>query len=153
MVEAVGIRTGNEHTHLLSKSPGAMFSTSGASFAPNSPTSPIHLKMLFSSSCNEGESGGRTRCTYILTIFTRRVPRYSVTTLTEWYKDLIPAHTARVFSYFVERTATVIDLIDEVDVITKNAYENRRLIQFHLLLIQSFLGNSLVCLALTSSPF
>lgn len=58
-----------------------------------------------------------------LTIFTRRVPRYSATTLTEWYKDLIPAHTARIFSYFVERTATVIDLIDEADVITKNAYE------------------------------
>ncbi|KAF8337368.1 uncharacterized protein EI90DRAFT_3279675 [Cantharellus anzutake] len=57
----------------------------------------------------------------VFQILQRRTPRYSSGTLGAWYHSDIPARTARVFEYFYERTAVVIDMIDEMDVITKNS--------------------------------
>ncbi|KDQ07690.1 hypothetical protein BOTBODRAFT_149069 [Botryobasidium botryosum FD-172 SS1] len=51
----------------------------------------------------------------------RRVPRYSNRTLLEWFVSPIAGHTARVLRYFLDRAVMVIEMIDEAEVIVKNA--------------------------------
>lgn len=51
----------------------------------------------------------------------RRVPKYSSTTLTEWYNSGTPTHTASLLRYFVQRSSMVLDMLDEAETITKTA--------------------------------
>jgi hypothetical protein len=53
-----------------------------------------------------------------------RVPYYTAETLTTWFKSTVPGQTSRVIDYFMDRTAMVLEILDEADVITKNAYVN-----------------------------
>ena len=50
-----------------------------------------------------------------------RVPRYAFSTLSEWYRSSVPAHSARVLRYFSDRATMVLKIIEESDVITKTA--------------------------------
>jgi len=50
------------------------------------------------------------------------IPNYSAETLTTWFRSDIPSQTARVVEYFMDRTAMVLEILDEAEVITKNAY-------------------------------
>jgi DNA polymerase zeta len=50
-----------------------------------------------------------------------RIPRYSPATLTEWYQDSIPGHTAAVLRYFSSRTSMALELLEEAEVVTKTA--------------------------------
>lgn len=51
-----------------------------------------------------------------------RVPRYTPSTLTEWYNSRIPIHTSRLLHYHQERTSLVLQMMDEAEVVTKMAY-------------------------------
>ncbi|KAF9509344.1 hypothetical protein BS47DRAFT_1349354 [Hydnum rufescens UP504] len=57
----------------------------------------------------------------VFQLLQRRMPRYSHSTLREWYNSAVPNRVAQVFDYFSERVATVVDLIDEADIITKTS--------------------------------
>lgn len=50
-----------------------------------------------------------------------RVPNYSARTLTEWMASNLPMHNSRVLQYFADRTACVLDLLDETETVNKNA--------------------------------
>lgn len=50
-----------------------------------------------------------------------RIPQYSTETLTEWYKSDVPEHTSRVLRYLTDRTTIVLEILDEAQVVTKNA--------------------------------
>ncbi|KAG8899767.1 DNA polymerase zeta, partial [Tulasnella sp. 417] len=54
-------------------------------------------------------------------ILHRRIPRYSAETLSQWFKSNSPGQTSRVMDYFIERAAMVLDILDETQVVTKNA--------------------------------
>ncbi|KAJ6604659.1 hypothetical protein DFH09DRAFT_1242601 [Mycena vulgaris] len=54
-------------------------------------------------------------------VLRRRIPRYSPATLTGWYQDSIPAHTAMVLRYFSSRTYMALELLEETEVVTKTA--------------------------------
>ncbi|KAG8982295.1 DNA polymerase zeta, partial [Tulasnella sp. 427] len=54
-------------------------------------------------------------------ILHRRVPHYSAGTLSQWFKSKAAGQTARVLDYFIERAAMVLDVLDETQVVTKNA--------------------------------
>ncbi|KAG8935896.1 DNA polymerase zeta [Tulasnella sp. 418] len=51
----------------------------------------------------------------------RRIPLYSVGTLTSWFKSTVARNVASVIEYFIDRTAMVLELLDEMSIITKNA--------------------------------
>ncbi|KAG8986863.1 DNA polymerase zeta, partial [Tulasnella sp. 427] len=54
-------------------------------------------------------------------ILHRRVPHYSAGTLSQWFKSKAAGQTARVLDYFIERAAMMLDVLDETQVVTKNA--------------------------------
>ncbi|KAG8872386.1 DNA polymerase zeta [Tulasnella sp. 331] len=51
----------------------------------------------------------------------RRIPEYSTETLTKWFTSDIPERTARVLDYIGDRTRMVLEILDEAQVVTKNA--------------------------------
>lgn len=51
-----------------------------------------------------------------------RIPHYSAETLTKWFKSDTPGFTAKVLEYFTDRTALVLEIIDEAQIVTKNAF-------------------------------
>ncbi|KAG8906210.1 DNA polymerase zeta [Tulasnella sp. 403] len=51
----------------------------------------------------------------------RRIPHYSPETLTKWFRSDAPLNTARVLRYFGDRTAMVLEILDETQVVTKSA--------------------------------
>ncbi|KAG8686231.1 DNA polymerase zeta, partial [Ceratobasidium sp. 395] len=57
----------------------------------------------------------------------KRVPRYSDKTLTEWFRSGNPSRVVRLLKYWVDRTATVLDLLDQTEVILRTA-ESARII-------------------------
>jgi DNA polymerase zeta len=50
-----------------------------------------------------------------------RMPLYNFSTLTRWFNGGVPAHTAQLLRYFVERTSVVLMILEEAEVITKTA--------------------------------
>jgi DNA polymerase zeta len=52
---------------------------------------------------------------------TCRVPRYSDSTLTEWYKSSVSGHTSRVLRYMSDRTLLLLEMLEEAEVVTKTA--------------------------------
>ena len=50
-----------------------------------------------------------------------RVPRYTYSTLSDWHRSAVPAHSARILRYFSNRTAMILNILEESDVITKTA--------------------------------
>ncbi|QRV90977.1 DNA polymerase family B [Ceratobasidium sp. AG-Ba] len=57
----------------------------------------------------------------------KRMPRYSDMTLTEWFRSGVPSRVARLLNYWADRTATVLDLLDQTEVILRTA-ESARII-------------------------
>ncbi|KAG8995718.1 DNA polymerase zeta [Tulasnella sp. JGI-2019a] len=51
----------------------------------------------------------------------RRIPEYSTETLTRWFNSDTPGVTARVLDHFIDRTTMVLEILDEAQVVTKNA--------------------------------
>ncbi|KAF6766026.1 hypothetical protein DFP72DRAFT_4246 [Ephemerocybe angulata] len=51
----------------------------------------------------------------------RRFPKYSPATLTEWYHSPIPAHTARLLQYISKRTYMVLEMLEQIEIVTKTA--------------------------------
>lgn len=49
------------------------------------------------------------------------VPKYSASTLTEWFNSPVPAQTARVLRYFMSRTCMLLEVLETVEVVTKTA--------------------------------
>ena len=49
------------------------------------------------------------------------MPNYSARTLTEWMRSDLPLHNSRALDYFVDRTACVLDILDETEIVSKNA--------------------------------
>ncbi|KAG8944786.1 DNA polymerase zeta [Tulasnella sp. 424] len=49
------------------------------------------------------------------------VPHYSAETLSQWFKSKSSGQTSRVLDYSIERAAMVLDILDETQVVTKNA--------------------------------
>ncbi|EJD47779.1 hypothetical protein AURDEDRAFT_144423 [Auricularia subglabra TFB-10046 SS5] len=58
-------------------------------------------------------------------VLKRRMPHYPAKTLTEWTKSNLPLHNGRVLAYFADRTACVLDILDETETITKHAESAR----------------------------
>ncbi|KAF8078614.1 hypothetical protein FPV67DRAFT_1465830 [Lyophyllum atratum] len=54
-------------------------------------------------------------------VLQRRVPRYSIATLSDWYQSGVPSHAACVLRYFSGRTSMLLDILEESEVITKTA--------------------------------
>ncbi|KAL1738666.1 ribonuclease H-like domain-containing protein, partial [Schizophyllum fasciatum] len=54
-------------------------------------------------------------------VLRRRVPAYSHATLTRWYNSEAPRHTAQALRYLAERTLMDLEILEESEVITKNA--------------------------------
>lgn len=51
-----------------------------------------------------------------------RVPRFSPETLTAWYTSKEPALVARVLQYHILRAQLVIELLEEAEIVSRNAY-------------------------------
>lgn len=56
-----------------------------------------------------------------LTSFVYSTPHYPTENLTTWYSDGIPEHTHRVFSYFLNRVEMDVEMLDEAEVVSRNA--------------------------------
>ncbi|GAA98029.1 uncharacterized protein L969DRAFT_93351 [Mixia osmundae IAM 14324] len=54
-------------------------------------------------------------------VLQERTPHYTHRTLTRWYTDDSPAHTARVLQYWLRRASIDIELLDEAEIISRNA--------------------------------
>lgn len=50
-----------------------------------------------------------------------RVPNYSGKTLTEWHGSRVPSRMVRLLKYWADRTATILDLLDQTEVIIRTA--------------------------------
>jgi len=50
-----------------------------------------------------------------------RVPKYSFRTLTEWWHSPMAAHTAQVFQHLFMRALTNLEILEEIDIVTKTA--------------------------------
>lgn len=50
-----------------------------------------------------------------------RVPRFSYATLTNWYTSAMPHLVARVLQYHLMKVQLVIDLLDEAEIVSRNA--------------------------------
>ena len=74
----------------------------------------------------------RTRLWVALNHNTLRVPRYSGSTLTEWYKSSVPVHTSRLLRYMSDRTILTLEILEEAEVVTKTAWVARLHISFIL---------------------
>ncbi|EUC53889.1 DNA polymerase, partial [Rhizoctonia solani AG-3 Rhs1AP] len=57
----------------------------------------------------------------------KRVPKYSPKTLTQWFNSDVPSRVVRVLRYWMDRTATVLDLLDHTELILRTA-ESARII-------------------------
>ncbi|CUA77435.1 DNA polymerase zeta subunit [Rhizoctonia solani] len=57
----------------------------------------------------------------------KRVPKYSPKTLTHWFNSGVPSRVVRVLKYWVDRTATILDLLDHTELILRTA-ESARII-------------------------
>lgn len=51
-----------------------------------------------------------------------RVPRFSPETLTSWYQSGDPALVARVLQYHTLRAQLVVELLEEAEIVSRNAY-------------------------------
>ncbi|KAI0296211.1 hypothetical protein BC826DRAFT_1005902 [Russula brevipes] len=49
------------------------------------------------------------------------IPKYSSSTLTEWYNSPVPAHRARLFHHLLGHTVLVLEMLDAADIIPKTA--------------------------------
>ena len=49
------------------------------------------------------------------------VPRFSPKTLTDWYASGIPHKVVRVLQYHILRAQLVIELLDEAEIVSRNA--------------------------------
>lgn len=54
-------------------------------------------------------------------VLQQRIPRYAFSTLSEWHRSNVPAHSARILRYFSNRTGMVLKILEESDIITKTA--------------------------------
>jgi DNA polymerase zeta len=50
-----------------------------------------------------------------------RIPKYSPSTLTEWYNSPVPAHRARLLRYLLGHTTLVLEMLEATDMIAKTA--------------------------------
>jgi hypothetical protein len=53
--------------------------------------------------------------------FDFRIPKYSPSTLTEWYNSPVPAHRARLFHHLLGHSVLVLEMLDAADIIPKTA--------------------------------
>ncbi|KAG9128322.1 DNA polymerase zeta [Ceratobasidium sp. 392] len=60
-------------------------------------------------------------------IMHKRVPRYSDKTLSQWFKSSNPSRIVRLLKYWADRTAMVLDVLDQTEVILRTA-ESARII-------------------------
>ncbi|KAF8640582.1 hypothetical protein AX17_000244 [Amanita inopinata Kibby_2008] len=51
----------------------------------------------------------------------RRIPHFSCSTLTNWYRSPVPAHSVEILRYFSRRTAMVVEILDKLEFVTKTA--------------------------------
>ncbi|TRM66323.1 hypothetical protein BD626DRAFT_613855 [Schizophyllum amplum] len=54
-------------------------------------------------------------------VLRQRVPQYSHATLARWYNSDAPHHTAQAFRYMAQRTVMDLEILEESEVVTKNA--------------------------------
>ncbi|CAE6520675.1 unnamed protein product [Rhizoctonia solani] len=57
----------------------------------------------------------------------KRVPKYSPKTLTQWFNSGVPSRVVRALRYWIDRTATILDLLDHTELILRTA-ESARII-------------------------
>ncbi|CAE7105599.1 unnamed protein product, partial [Rhizoctonia solani] len=57
----------------------------------------------------------------------KRAPKYSPKTLTHWFNSGVPSRVVRVLKYWIDRTATILDLLDHTELILRTA-ESARII-------------------------
>ncbi|KAH7345127.1 hypothetical protein B0J17DRAFT_712735 [Rhizoctonia solani] len=57
----------------------------------------------------------------------KRVPKYSPKTLTDWFNSGVPSRVVRTLRYWIDRTATILDLLDHTELILRTA-ESARII-------------------------
>lgn len=79
-----------------------------------------------------------------------RVPRYSHEILTKWYQQGDPVHASRMMKYMLDRTVTVLRLLDVSETVTKTACVDRSYLSPSVLM--SGVGSSLAFLGWTGSP-
>ncbi|KAF8629703.1 hypothetical protein AX15_003320 [Amanita polypyramis BW_CC] len=54
-------------------------------------------------------------------VLRRRIPHFSQLTLTNWFQSSVTVHPATLLRYFSSRTLMVLEILDEVDFVTKTA--------------------------------
>lgn len=57
-----------------------------------------------------------------LKLTSTRIPKYEVSTLTEWYNSPVPAHRARLLQHLLGRSTLVLEILDATDVVAKTAF-------------------------------
>lgn len=58
---------------------------------------------------------------YVLMQLRYRVPKYSSSTLTEWFHSESPSHTMIIMRYFMDRTSIVLRILEVTEIVTKTA--------------------------------
>lgn len=51
-----------------------------------------------------------------------RVPKYTPKTLTQWFRSGVPSRMVRLLKYWADRTVTILDLLDQTELILRTAY-------------------------------
>ncbi|RDB28579.1 DNA polymerase zeta catalytic subunit [Hypsizygus marmoreus] len=57
----------------------------------------------------------------VFNVLQRRFPRYSYSTLTEWYHSAVPGHLACAMRYLSDRASMLLEILEKSEVITKTA--------------------------------
>ncbi|KAH6917376.1 hypothetical protein BKA70DRAFT_332306 [Coprinopsis sp. MPI-PUGE-AT-0042] len=57
----------------------------------------------------------------VFNVLQRRFPKYSIQTLSGWYRSPKPAHTTRLLHHMLRKTCMVLEILEETEVVTKSA--------------------------------
>jgi DNA polymerase zeta len=57
----------------------------------------------------------------ILRLTSFRIPKFGVSTLTEWYNSPVPAHRARLLHHLLGHSTLVLEMLDATDIVAKTA--------------------------------
>ena len=51
----------------------------------------------------------------------KRIPHFSQLTLAKWYQSPVSAHSTAILQYFHKRTLMVLEVLNEIEFVTKTA--------------------------------
>ena len=110
-----------------------------------------HVFNLWRIMRSEVTLGNYTFENVVFNVLGRRVPKYSLATLSEWCKSKAPNRNLSFLQHLIRRTATNIDLLNQSEMLTKTACvlcQYNEQLPTHNVMI----GNLLASSASTSGP-